>query len=87
MVLNKDVFERGRDNWDDYNVNDCIEETFEAFYAYKDYDLINGIIACFNAEKPQRYPIKVEGMRAMSRDHIIYGFMAFIHSGFTKYGL
>lgn len=84
MMLNQDVFQRNRDNLDDYGVNDCIEQTYHAYVAYKEERFLTGIKNCWLGKKPQRYPIRFPEMKGMSRDHIIYSFMAFIHSGMSK---
>lgn len=84
MVLNQDVYQRKRDVMDDYGANDCIEQTYHAYVAYGEERLIKGIKECWNHKKPQRYPIAFDGMKGMSRDHIIYSLMAFIYSGMSK---
>lgn len=79
--------------------HDCVEQTYHAYVAYGHEPLIDGIKSCWKIKeyknpimkklygwgyKPQRYPIAYPGIVGMSRDHVIYSLMAFIHSGMSK---
>ena len=97
MMLNHEVW--GRTTLNTQGVHDSIEQTYQAYVAYGYEPFIDGIKSCWKRKeyknallrliygyyyKPQRYPIEYEGMRGMSRDHVIYSIMAFIHSGMNK---
>lgn len=97
MMLNHDVW--GREGLWCQGVHDSIEQTYHAYVAYGYEPFIDGIKNCWKKieyknpilkklfgyyYKPQRYPIKYDGMKGMSRDHVIYSFMAFIKSGMSK---
>jgi hypothetical protein len=80
-------------------VHDCVEQTYHAYVTYEYEPFIEGIKSCWKKVeyenpimkklfgykyKPQRYPISYPYMQGMSRDHVIYSLMAFIHYGMSK---
>lgn len=97
MMLNQDVW--GREGLWTQGVHDSIEQTYHAYRAYGYEPFIEGIKSCWKPieykyfrkllgyyyYKPQRYPIKYDGMKPMSRDHVIYSLLAFYYSGMSKH--